>query len=273
VTQDQAYGVKVYPPAGYRPTENKIPHRPVCFFTDKPGMEWDYRYKSNGKRISNAELNHRLLELLCWCAKNNIPVFAHSGYGEFQARSGYGQTMPNPRWWKDLLDGARQDHPELVQLRLCFAHAGGADSFFGGKDYKAWSETVVDLCRRYPNIYCEVGCLDQILDAKKQAAFAMAMVKWCHAPRDAVTNRYDFSSKIMYGSDWYMPISSGVDRKQFLKAYQQVFLLPQLREFYQKFCYQNALEYLDAKNRIANSQFPIAEQTKSELQALLAQGH
>lgn len=268
IRERYAYGVKIYPPAGYRPSHNEIPHRPWTLFSAQPKLQWDSRYTKNQVRISNAELDNRLLSLLCWCASNDIPVFSHSGYGEFQGRSGYGQNMPNPKWWAELLREQSPIHPELSKLRLCFGHAGGADSFFGGHDFKLWSQTVVQLCRSYPNIYCEVGCLDQILDSTKQAEFAASMDYWCNQPK---TDQYPYSfgKKIMYGSDWFMPIQSGVDRKVFLQRYREVFVLPELQQYYRGFFLTNALAYLNAVERIRAPNFPISQVTKSELSDLI----
>jgi hypothetical protein len=131
--------------------------------------------------------------------------------------------MPNPKWWKDLLVKQSKDHPEVTQIRLCFGHSGGGESFFGVQKFQNWSRDVAELCRRYPNIYCEVGCLDEIFDPKKNAAFVRSMDEPCHLPIDN-EHKYFFGSKIMYGSDWFMAVASGIDRKDFLARYQQVFL-------------------------------------------------
>ena len=270
LTNHGAYGVKVYPPAGYRPMANRIPGRPCCWFTAAPGREWDARYTANGVRIANADLDARLLELLCWCASNQVPVFAHSGYGEFQARDGYGQRMPDPRYWKQLLTNAAAAHPELENLRLCLAHSGGGASWFGDEaKFKRWSEDVVFLCRRFPNVYCEVGCLDEILDPDQQARFAATMVQLCAATNTTPDLPYPFAAKIMYGSDWFMPISGG-NHMRFFSEYQKVFLLPELQATYRRFFLENALDYLDARSRIGSKQFPLDPIVKTRLENLMA---
>jgi len=264
IEREGAVGVKIYPPAGYRAGSNQIPPRPCCPFTPAPGRQWDRRYTRSGVRLPGAELDGRVLELLRWCATNQIPVFAHSGYGEFQARSGYGQDMPNPAWWRSVLT----NHSELKDLRLCFGHSGGGDSWFGATNFASWSDVVVDLCRTYPNVYCEVGCLSGILDATQRRVFAVEMKRLCGLGTNQA-HPFAFSSKILYGSDWFMPIEGLSSRRQpFCEWFQSVFLETGLREHYQKFFLQNALSYLNVGQRLTDGNHPLAAETRRQLSQL-----
>jgi hypothetical protein len=268
ITNHHAYGVKVYPAAGYRPFSNRIPHRPrsfLFFSSGQPGKQWDARYTKNGVRITNEELDDRLLSLLRWCASNQIPVFAHCAVGEMQAQGNYGEEMAGARWWRELLEKKGGQFPELNQLRLALGHAGGPDFWFGKPTKKSWGNDVLHLCTHYPNIYCEVGDLDDVFDDRKQAAFAKRMKELCNPA--APPGAYDFHDKIMYGSDWYMPIAG--DRHDFLKRFQQVFLLNELRPYYKKFFLANALAYLNATERIVNPDFPVDPSVQSSLRHLL----
>jgi hypothetical protein len=82
--------------------------------------------------------------------------------------------------------------------------------------------------------------------------------------------QYSFGSKIIYGSDWFMPIDSGVDRKKFLAQYQEVFRRPKLQNFYRGFFFENALAFLNAEERLKDSKFRIDPETKKQLGELLA---
>lgn len=269
ITNHHAYGVKVYPAAGYRPFSNRIPRRPrkfLFFSSGQPGKQWDARYMKNGVRISNEELDDRLLGLLRWCASNQIPVFAHCATGEMQAQKDYGEQMAGAHWWRELLETKGGQFPELKNLRLALGHAGGPDYWFGNPVKNSWGNDVYHLCTHYPNIYCEVGDLDDVFDDRKQAAFAKKMKELCNPA--APPGDYDFHDKIMYGSDWYMPITG--DRHDFLRRFQQIFLLDELKPYYKKFFLANALAYLDAAKRITNPDFPIDPSVQSSLQHLLS---
>jgi len=93
---------------------------------------------------------------------SDVPIFAHCSYGEFQAAKGYGERNPNPKFWLELLE----KHDELRTLRLCLGHAGGSDYWFTNtlSCHPDWGEAVVKLCTTYPNVYCEVGILEEVAD-------------------------------------------------------------------------------------------------------------
>jgi hypothetical protein len=113
-----------------------------------------------------------------------------------------------------------------------------------------------------------VGCQDQILVTNKQAVFAEQMQQLCNLSTN-LDHPYSFASKIMYGSDWYMPIEGG-DRHDFLARYQQVFLLPPLRRFYTQFFLSNALDYLNATDRTReDTRFPLEREVRLQLKDLL----
>jgi hypothetical protein len=264
IINQKAYGVKFYPPAGYQAATNMIPAPPT---NNAEALKQYYaRYYVDGTEIPNAELDATISNLLCWCAQEQIPVFAHCMDSEFKAYTNYG-TMATPSAWRYLLDHDSNDSNGLRNLRLCLGHAGGADYWFA-PGMNGWGSDVYYLCTHYPNVYCEFGDLDEILDKDKQAQFAQTMLTLC-TTNSSDTNLYAFNTKIMYGSDWYMPISSGVDRKEFLKRFQQVFLLDGLESSYRPFFLINALNYLDASNRITNEKYKIDSYVKSRLRTLV----
>lgn len=232
-----AWGVKYYPPAGYRASGNDIPRRP--FFKPTLRNQWDYRYKG----FSDEKLDALNLAFFEYCAENDIPVFAHCNYGEFQAAKGYGERMAHPKYYRTILENLR-NRPKPLHLRLCFAHAGGADFWFGKKNscYSDWGKEVYDLCTEFPNVYCEVGILSEIANEDGRKVFSERLVELFNASQ--ASGKYPFSSKLLYGTDWFMPdaVALGVD---FLSAYKTMFdSNPDLAKHSREFFCQNALSYL-----------------------------
>jgi hypothetical protein len=72
----------------------------------------------------------------------------------------------------------------------------------------------------------------------------------------------------MYGSDWFMPMP--ICRQDFLRDFQQVFLSDKMpRVYYRLFFSENALNYLNAKERIGDQAFPIDPSVAATLASLL----
>jgi hypothetical protein len=256
IANHHAFGVKVYPPSGYRPTHNKIPSRPIALFSSEPGRQWDARYGG----LDAAELDRRLEELLQWCECAQVPVFAHCNTGEFEARKGYGRCMAHPKWWLEYLKAHPAKDGGPCRLRLCLGHAGGPDFWFGGGPDEEWGRTVLEMCTTYPNVYCEVGVHEEIINKEKHEAFVRT-VSGLYAQKVTVERPYPISSKFMYGTDWFMP--GPVDHPaEYLEAYQTAFLSDELRPYYKRFFLDNALAYLDVEKRLAQQAFPAAVEAR-----------
>ncbi|HYR57028.1 MAG TPA: amidohydrolase family protein, partial [Chthoniobacteraceae bacterium] len=187
-----AWGVKFYPPSGYRPSGNdlKVVPRPV-----QPGAmrdQWDARYYG----LDAGQLDRLNDRLFAWCEAQHVPIFSHCAYGEFNAAPGYGEKMADPKYWEPVL----KNHPNLY---LCLAHAGGADFWFNSAlGHADWGRTVVRLVTQFDHVFCEYGADDEILDAGQRATFVSRVAA---AIRDS---NGKFAQRIMYGSDWFMPTSA-----------------------------------------------------------------
>jgi predicted TIM-barrel fold metal-dependent hydrolase len=245
VKQHGAMGVKVYPPSGYRPYGNKIPRKPFAPFNKDARDQYKARYEG----ITAADLDTRCAELFNWCVKDDVPVLAHCGSGEFEARKGYGKHHAHPAHWSELLKSS----PEMRHLRLCLGHAGGESFWIGGRKEADWGMCVYQLCTSYPNVYCEFGIHGEIVDAKHRDAFVRQMTALIQKSRQT-PGGIDFASKVMYGSDWFMPMSGVGGRENYLVAFQDAALridrnLGANMSFYRDFMYRNALRFLDAKKR------------------------
>jgi len=249
-----AYGVKIYPPSGYRPIHNEIPSRPSTLFSHEPARQWEARYQG----LDGPELDRRLDALLSWCEQEQVPVFVHCNTGEFEARKGYGRTMAHPRWWLEYLKAHPSSDGGPSKLRLCFGHAGGPDFWFGGGDDADWGSLVLQMCTTYPNVYCEVGVHTEILDRGRHERFIATLARlFKDSEQPSKEHPFPFTTKIMYGTDWFMP--GPVDNPaDYLDAYEAAFLDARLRPYYKRFFLDNAIRYLDIESRIARQDFPAA---------------
>jgi predicted TIM-barrel fold metal-dependent hydrolase len=249
ITAHGAKGVKVYPPSGYRPAGNDVVDRPHPLGTRYPGRQWDARYLGFGpeKCAQGAGLDASLEQLLLWCMTNDIPVFAHSGHGEFEARKGYGVHHSDPGFWGRFL-AAHSSPGKPCPLRLCLGHAGGEDYWFGNGEHEDWGLRAYELCTRYPNVYCEVTTSDALLDPARQAFFIDRLVtKFAESDAAALAStcdkpRFRFATKLMYGTDWPLP-DQGEPAAVFA-ATQKTFLHPRLVRHFGDYFSGNARRYL-----------------------------
>ncbi|WP_035613664.1 amidohydrolase family protein [Haloferula sp. BvORR071] len=257
-----AFGVKVYPPSGYRPAGNKIPDPPSSKWK-QPLEQWKARYEpKNRPPVTGDDLDRRLLDLCRWAVKNDVPLFAHCAKGEFEAQPGYDQ-LADPRGWQLLL----QEHKELKNLRLCLGHAGGGGEWYsaGKWDNSKWGKTVYELCRDYKNIYCEFGCHQDIADPDKRKIFTGNLKSLIADSRkpwpDGTPRDWDFGDKIIYGSDWFMPMTHASDRLNYLLAFKSAVYDAGSNDdesemLCRDFCYRNSLEFLNVEERIAKGELP-----------------
>jgi predicted TIM-barrel fold metal-dependent hydrolase len=219
IQQRGARGVKVYPPSGYRAAGNKIKPRPCALFTRYPGWQWDRRYGKFEPR--DAAVDQELETLLEWCIAEDLPVFVHSGYGEFEARKGYGEYHSDPKFWKDFLE-SHSAPGAPCRLRLCLGHAGGEDYWFGNgtRQHAEWGKTVHELCTTYPNVYCEVTTSEAMIEPTTQAHFVDRIVNLYQ--QSERSGSYPFSKKLLYGTDW--PLPDRGEPAAVLLATQQAFI-------------------------------------------------
>lgn len=259
-----AFGIKFYPPSGYRPIGNEILKRPRTLFAVEPGRQWQARYEG----LTGADLDARCMRLFQWCVEEDLPVFAHCGPGEFQARKGYGAHHADPKFWLQLLQTSRS----MGRLRLCLGHAGGEAFWLGAGDFIDWGECVYNLCTQYPNVYCEFGIHGEIVSEKTRAKFIAKVVACIEKSRRERTP-YDFAKKIMYGSDWFMPMPNMNGRENYLRGFQQAALTIEQRlggkpGFFDDFMYRNSLRYLNASTRQNDARLdPALRATLSRLSA------
>lgn len=253
--QQGAFGVKVYPPSGYAPYGNHIPSMPWTL-ARAPRTQWKARYldPASGNKIAGEQIDREIYDLCKWCVQKDVPIFVHSGTNEVQAREGYFR-FANPKGWKELLE----NHQDLRNLRLCFGHAGGESFWFGQGNRASWGECVYELCRTYPNIYCEFGAFDSITDPAKRSQFSDKLERLIISSREE--NGIDFSKKIIYGSDWFMPLSNSGSRVNYLRSFQVAILDLEISDretAYKRFFLSNALNFLNPLKRLSRPGVPAA---------------
>jgi predicted TIM-barrel fold metal-dependent hydrolase len=256
-TNQGAFGVKVYPPSGYKPSGNSIPFRPFSV-APQPHRQWRARYVPNGVKLTGQELDARLNELYQWCSDYQVPIFTHCGRDEVQARKGYGK-LADPAGWRPVLE-------RFPKLRLCLGHAGGGAEWYADGDLTSWGKTVSELCREFENVYCEFGCQDSIADPIKRGAFTRQIQR--QIQKNEPNRPYIFSTKILYGSDWFMPMPQSSDRLNHLLAHQTAIFDAGGSELYKNYFNRNSLSYLNSSERIKKPGIPLA--LRARINALLA---
>ena len=247
ILHHHAHGVKFYPPSGYRPSENHVRPRPYTLFTSAPGRQWDRRYRQFDPE-RDAALDAEVNKLLEWCIEQDVPVFVHSGYGQFEARKGYGEYHSDPKYWREFLEKHSQTG-KPCRLRLCLGHAGGEDFWFGTGTHASWGQCTYDLCTQYPNVYCEITTSEKLILPDSQAYFVdqisrlYAESELASRSSDALHPKFPFSRKLMYGTDWYLPVQG--EPSAILNGTQTAFLHPSLRQTYSNYFSGNARRYLN----------------------------
>ena len=255
-----AVGVKFYPPLGYRPSCNEqegFPPRPWQPWAGERQRQWDERYKPcEGKPWSGRELDLLNGKLFAYCIKHDIPILSHCHTGEFRCSSN-AHELVNPIFWKAVLE-----QPEFRKLRLCLGHAGGpafwtnntktvkshtwAGSTLFGRTLKQedWGKLVSELVVTYPNVYCEMGIHDESSNPALGASFAARMIELNKVTGEGGS----FAKKVMYGSDWFMPIATSP--REYVEGFRRVYTLPELRDHYRDFFARNALTFLNLDRRM-----------------------
>lgn len=180
-------GVKFYAPSGYRPDTNAEAQRAR-------------------EDVTPSELDRRCSALIEFCAAKDIPIMAHcTPQGMEVAPKRHTGFNADPEFWRAQLRAHEK-------LRLCFAHAGGSGHWFN-VDRKAedtpprypWATAINDLCTAYANVYTDLSHMGEALESGAGDRFAQTLAKDIAA---AEAKRYPLSGKVMYGTDFPMPLPS-----------------------------------------------------------------
>lgn len=184
-------GVKIYPPMGFRATDNQsIPDSDFDPWLVAP-------YPGLGVRLDQA-----LDALYQYCAANDVPIMAHCAAS--QGTSSTAALRAHPMYWRMVLDT-----PAYHNLRLGLGHFGGVWNYNGAAPTPAdphvsWTQDIAQMIQTgsYPNLYADFGDFAAILartPAEKQDTQVIlgrltTLVAGSPLVRDHV----------MYGTDWLM---------------------------------------------------------------------
>lgn len=171
-------GVKLYPPMGFRPLDNR------------GQVTWAADRNFGDAQAFDAPLR----ALYDWCAANEVPIKAHAN-NSLAAGRNTGE-FANPTGWRKVLD-----RPVWQGLHLNLAHFGGfeetrPESGLTGPD---WEDALIAMVPRYPNLYFDVSYWTEATTGSA-------------AERDRVMGRMaallsahpQMAERVMYGSDWSM---------------------------------------------------------------------
>jgi predicted TIM-barrel fold metal-dependent hydrolase len=141
-------GVKIYPPAGFRPGNNaKTEHN--SGITVPP--HFDRTVFLDDKEFG-AALDESLQDLYGLCAAEDIPIMVHTSYSNSGADDLTQGTSTaeysHPRYWKPILD-------KYPALRLNFAHMG--------LRMRSWLQNVGVIMDTFDNVYADVAYVEQAL--------------------------------------------------------------------------------------------------------------
>lgn len=229
-------GVKFYPPMGYKP------------FGD-----------------SDADVRSKVADFFTYCETHQIPVFTHCTPMGFQVEKGSGLNS-DPKYWELLLE----EHPDL---RICFGHAGGGEAY----DYHGWYSTpeqwnkdcyarkVVELCEKYPNVYCEVAHLEKIINnIDNRQRFINNLVENFDG-----TKRYKLKDKICFGTDWNM-IGMINEQQHYYEVFVNIFQDQKLRDNIDNFFSKNFINFLNIRNFLSKKESDyLSQESRQYLENLL----
>lgn len=221
-------GFKFYPPLGFRAATNDI-----------PGMEY----------VVDVFLDY--------CIEHDLPVFTHCTPEGFEISPASESGLnADPRYWRAALEKNESRH----NLRLCLGHAGGGSySLKSGYISHGWvssdpfqwesednyAKHVVELCREFPNVYCELANIDTILhQAIHLKNLKENLLKRLVDERDM--GPHSLHDKIMYGTDWHM-VGMVNDVIEYFDVLVALFNDPRLIDMIPKFFRSNALQFLNQK--------------------------
>jgi predicted TIM-barrel fold metal-dependent hydrolase len=164
-------------------------------------------------------------------AGSNIPLFAHCTPVGFEAHKGFGNKS-DPAFWRNVLE-------KRPSLRLCLAHAGGDEPWFGKKAFSgSFAERAFQLARDFPNVYCEFGYHDDVLHPERRQAFVQNLARCLEQTGGA------FGKKIIYGTDWHL-IEKIPGHEEYFRAFEALFDQPPLSNFKEDFFFNNAVTYMN----------------------------
>jgi predicted TIM-barrel fold metal-dependent hydrolase len=187
-----AIGVKLYPPMGFRATDNAL-------LEDRSFNEPHWVASTDrgiGPQVG-ANLDRTLSRLYAWCGERNIPIMAHAN-DSFGPTPEYEQRA-NPEYWRRVL---RPEHQP--NLRINMAHFGHFNRAIIETDVRrhvkdCWEWTVGEIMAESNDsyAYADISSISEILKPGPSRKILECM----QAFRETFKNSAD---RLIYGTDWSM---------------------------------------------------------------------
>jgi predicted TIM-barrel fold metal-dependent hydrolase len=179
-------GVKIYPPMGFRATDNAL--APQSAFA---GLEpATIPIAGRGAKIDDA-----LMKLYTYCNTNDVPIMAHCAPS--QGPTADAALQAHPQYWKKVMDLPQYKST----LRVNLGHFGGVWSFDGGTAV-CWTKEVAEVIQggSYGYLYADFGDFANILnrDPSDRTAAILGKLTPLLAANPAVRNR------LLYGTDFHL---------------------------------------------------------------------
>jgi len=208
-------GIKLYPPMGFRATDNALLENAfpcsVRFGRGSPGVGAACAGRTNNEEGLGNEpgkaLDDVLMKLFAWCATNNVPILSHTrnSFGTYGPAEGYAKRA-SPEYWEKALRS-------FPNLRVNMAHFGNFDNAFDGTEVRMdWIDKTLEylignIWKRAPEsyVYADISYFSSILDAAsckndakcKREQIKLLMIKF----------RSDYpmgADRLIFGTDWIM---------------------------------------------------------------------
>ncbi|NNE98461.1 MAG: amidohydrolase family protein, partial [Pyrinomonadaceae bacterium] len=259
-SQGNAIGFSAFDPIRFcrrnRGSADIIAHMKIALSHGKVGFKFypPLGYKAAGN--SGRKLETVIDIFLDECIENQIPVFTHCTPEGFEVIPNYSGANAHPNFWREALT----KNAKRNNLLLCFGHAGGGERKINNKTVRGWlsdddewkdpnnyARHVADLCREFPNVYCEISYMTEIIhDNDEKNLFKERLIK--EYSQDASSNPpFCLKDKIMYGSDWHMPEMVN-DIDEFLEDIVEIYSDATLKPHAKKFFAINAVKFLNLRN-------------------------
>ena len=252
-----------------------LQHMDIALNEGKIGFKF---YPPMGYRAANNEDDPRLEAVIDvffdYCAEHAVPVFTHCTPVGFEAVVGKSGSNAHPKYWELALTKS----VERNNLILCFGHAGGGERKSGNEVIRGWLSStdaewdhndnyarwVVDLCRRFPNVYCEISYIHEIIhdSAEKKRLKNRLILEYGRDSSDS--HPHFIKDKIMYGSDWHMP-SMVNDIDKYLADIVDIFSVDSLKDHKESFFAGNALSYLNLNEFSTRARHQLSVKCADEL--------
>lgn len=200
-------GVKLYPPMGYRASNNAEAVPPL----------------TDPEKYDDA-----LKALFRLCNDKGIPITAHCTPAGAEVEPGVSGKNANPDFWRETLS-------EFGDLRLNLAHFGGIENLIK-KGRESWAWKIAAMMDEFPNLYADTGH-HGVLERKSRRKFFEKLAELFVA-HPVLEGRF------MFGTDWHM-LARLDDHRKFLNVYRRHYVqMVDDDAAVQKFLGGNAMRFL-----------------------------